>query len=217
MLEELAPGLRRWTARHPDWSPAYGWDQEVACFLVDVDDATVVVDPLVPDDPDAFWGPLDEVVEQRARPVAVVLTEAAHARDAGAVAVRYDGAVWGHADAQWKVGDADFHAIAHGDDVPGATVLRHDEEPGGTGTPIYFPSHRAAATGDVFIAVDGELRVWWGTAHTDDEWYGERLLPSLRRWLELPIDVLLIAHGGQVEGGAAAISSALERPPYRSE
>jgi hypothetical protein len=217
-VEELAPGLWRWTAAHPDWSPEQGWEQEVSCFYVEADEATLVIDPLVPDDEaERFWTSLDRDVERRELPVAVLLTQAAHARSAGEVALRYGAGVWGHRGAREKVGDADFHAILPGDDVPGGRALELDQEPGDSGTPLYLPSHRAAAIGDVFITVDGELRVWWGTKHANGDWYRERFVPSLRRWLELPIERLLISHGPQVDGGVAAMAAALERPPYTLE
>jgi hypothetical protein len=217
-VEELSPGLWRWTASHPDRSAEQNSEQEVSCFYVEAEDATLVVDPLVPDDEaERFWTSLDRDVERRELPVAVLLTQAAHAGSAGEVARRYGTGVWGHAAAAGKVGDAAFHAVSPGDDVPGGRALELEQEPGGSATPLYLPSHAVAAIGDVFITIDGELRVWWGEKHANDEWYRERFVPSLRRWLELPIERLLVAHGPQVEGGVDAIAAALERPPYTHE
>jgi hypothetical protein len=213
---ELAPGLWSWTATHPEWKPGLGWPEEVRCFYLEAEDATVVVDPLVPADAaDRFWPALDRDVERSAKPVAVLLTQAAHARSAGEVAARYDADVWGHERAHPKVGGARFHALTPGKETPGgARVLPFDQEPGGSGTPLYFAAHRALAVGDVFIAVDGELRIWWAHGASSGNWYSERLVPSLRGWLELPVEHVLVAHGAQVSGGGDAIAAALERPPY---
>ena len=47
-MQELAPGLRRWTAPHPDWEPAAApespadWDRDVGCVLYDAADAVVL-------------------------------------------------------------------------------------------------------------------------------------------------------------------------------
>src|ERR1700753_2745053 len=41
-LTELAPGLRRWTARHEEWK------EDVGCVAVDTDDGLVLIDPLDP-------------------------------------------------------------------------------------------------------------------------------------------------------------------------
>jgi hypothetical protein len=55
-------------------------------------------DPLVPDDDEErFWAALDRDVERRALPVSVVLTQAAHSRNAGDAAARFGADVWGPA------------------------------------------------------------------------------------------------------------------------
>jgi hypothetical protein len=215
-VHEHAPGLWSWTAEHGEWQPGLGWDAEVRCFYVETEQATLVVDPLVPaDDAERFWRALDRDVERRAVPVAVLLTQAAHARSAGDVATRYGADVWGHEKAREKVGGAHFHAIAAGASLPGAArALDFDQEPGGSGTPLYFPSARAVAVGDVFISVGGDLRIWWAHGASGEQWYRERLVPSLRAWLELPIEHVLVAHGEQRSGGREEIEAALARPPY---
>jgi hypothetical protein len=215
-VEELAAGLWSWTARHPEWEPTSSWEADVRCFYIEADDATLVVDPLVPvDDAARFWRALDADVDRRRLPLAVLLTEAAHARSAGAVAIRYGASVWGHEYARRKVGAARYETIGDGSTLPGgARLLELEQEPGGSATPLYFPSVAAAAIGDVFIAVEGMLRIWWEHGASDEEWYRDRLVPSLRRWLELPIEHVLVAHGEQVAGGGAAPAAALDRPPY---
>jgi hypothetical protein len=188
-----------------------GWDEHVRCFVVETATETLVLDPLVEE-----WAELDDVVERRDLPVAVLLTQAAHARSAGDVAKRYGAGVWGHAYAHEKVGGAEFHPVTHRDAVPGGgRVLPFDELPGGSGTPLQLPSHRAVAVGDVFISVDGELRVWW-TSHDPEEerWYVDRYLPSLRRWLDLGVEHVLVPHGDPVPRGAAELAAALDRAPF---
>lgn len=215
---ELAAGLGWWTARHPDWEPRQSWDPVVRCFYVEADEATAIVDPLVPDDDaEALWELLDGVVARRSLPVAVLLTQAAHARSAGDVARRYDAVVWGHERAREKIGGATFNVVAPGDDVPGGRALEFAQEPRGSGTPLYLPSHRALAVGDVMIAIDGRLRYWWGHGTWDDGWFRDRLVPSIRQWLELPIEHVLVAHGEQVRGGGAEIAAALGREPHFGE
>ena len=77
---ELDAGLGWWTARHPEWQARYSWDPVVRCFWVETDEGTLIVDPLVPDDDaETLWDRLDDVVAQRSLPVAVLLTQAAHA------------------------------------------------------------------------------------------------------------------------------------------
>jgi hypothetical protein len=146
---ELEPGLWWWTAQNPDWEPAQSWPSDVRCFCVLTEEATVVVDPLVPEgEEELLWTALDRDVESRGRPVAVVLTQAAHCRDASAS--REDG-----------------------------------------------------------------LHVWWRHGASDDKWYRERLLPSFRSWLQLPVRHLLVAHGDAVD--AHELRAALERAPDYGE
>jgi hypothetical protein len=211
---ELAPGVWWWTAPHPDWKPALSWPQDVRSFYVETEDAALVIDPLVPEgDEDVFWTALDRDIERHGRPVAVLLTQAAHSRHAGVVASRYGAEVWGPAQAREKVGGAPFRAVASGDRVPGGRALEFEQDPSGSGTPLYFPSHAAIAVGDVFISRGDSLYVWWGHGTADDAWYSERLVPSLRRWLDLPTRHVLVAHGDLV--APDELAAALERAPDR--
>jgi glyoxylase-like metal-dependent hydrolase (beta-lactamase superfamily II) len=214
-VTELAPGLWRWTARHPEWTDGSTWSPEVGCFYVEADDATLLVDPLVPDDEaDRFWTALDRDVERRGLPVAVLLTETAHVRSAGEVAARYGGGVWGHEQVRSRVGPAEFHPVGPSEALPGgARVLGGGYEE--ASTPMFLPSYGALAPGDAIIEVDGELRVWWdfGDEGAERE-YRERLLPALQRWLELPIERVLVAHGEQRAFGRDDVAAALERPPW---
>jgi len=210
---ELEPGLWWWRARHPDSKPSQSWSEEVRCFYLETDEATLLVDPLVADERERLWQALDRDVERRGLPVCVLLTQAAHSRSAGDVAARYSAAVLGPSQAHAKVGDATFRAVTHGEAVPGGRVLAFEQEPDGSGTPLYFPSYAAVAVGDVFISRGDGLRVWWGHGASDDRWYHERLLPSLRPWLDLPVRHVLVSHGPLV--APEELSAALDRPPDR--
>lgn len=85
----------------------------------------------------------------------------------------------------------------------GARVL--DGEPGVRaldGGALWLASHCALAAGAAIESVDGELRV-----------VRAPLLPSVRAWLELPVEHVLVRHGEQVPGGRAALAAALGRAP----
>jgi hypothetical protein len=89
-MDELAPGLRRWTARHPDavedpkpGSPA-DWPSEVGSVAYVADDTLVLIDPLVPDE---LWPELDELA--RGRRSIVITTIGWHRRSRDAVVERY--------------------------------------------------------------------------------------------------------------------------------
>src|SRR5690348_15491296 len=85
-LRELGSRLWRWTTPHPEWSPGAApespadWPEEVGSILYDGDDATVLIDPLLPDGDDGFLAALDAHVRSRALPVAILTTIKFHRR-----------------------------------------------------------------------------------------------------------------------------------------
>ncbi len=84
-MQELADGLWRWTARHPDWHPA-DWGSEVASFALAAGEATLLIDPLLPDDGGAVLERLDALAP---RPVAILITIPYHTRSAEPLWRRY--------------------------------------------------------------------------------------------------------------------------------
>src|SRR5205814_7046020 len=84
-VEELAPGIWRWTARHPEWHPGT-FGAEVACFALTAPARTVLIDPLAPEPAGGFWERLDGVV---AGEVVVLITIPYHVRSAAAMCDRY--------------------------------------------------------------------------------------------------------------------------------
>ncbi|HZJ03361.1 MAG TPA: hypothetical protein VFE20_06750 [Thermoleophilia bacterium] len=103
-LQELEPGLYRWTAPHPDWDPVSdqldaGY-QEVASHLIVGSEAAVFVDPLAPPKPaEPFWRELDEQVAPIRDSLAVVLTLHWHERSASEFGARYAAPVYAPAGA----------------------------------------------------------------------------------------------------------------------
>ena len=67
---QLGEGFWRWTAPHPEWTPAKerpgGWGQMVGCLYLETSDGIVLIDPLAPpdesDDGRRFWEVLDREV-----------------------------------------------------------------------------------------------------------------------------------------------------------
>jgi glyoxylase-like metal-dependent hydrolase (beta-lactamase superfamily II) len=60
---------------------------------------------------------------------------------------------------------------------------------------------------DALTAPGGELRVW------ATPWHEERVLPALRKLLELPFERVIVEHGEPVHD-RAAYERALERPTW---
>jgi hypothetical protein len=194
-MDELAPGLWRWTARHPDavedpkpGSPA-DWPPEVGSVAYMAEDTLVLIDPLVPDE---VWPELDELA--RGRRAIVLTTIGFHRRSRDAVVERY--------------GASTSRARKN---LPSGVVpipLRGAGE-----TMVWLPEVSALVPGDRLLG-DGEggLRV------CPDSWLrylqssldGAQLRVLLQPLLDLPVERVLVSHGEPVLGGGRkALAAAL--------
>jgi hypothetical protein len=213
-LEELAAGLWRWTARHPEWHPGR-WGAEVASFAVDAGDTTLLIDPLVTHD--AVMERLDAVARDR---VAILITIPYHTRSAEPLAERYGATVHGHPRVRDRLGRTkDFHPIEPGAELPGGARAYTIGKPRRFEMPIHLPSHRALAWGDALVTtLEGELRIWHWRDKLDADrrrWYRERFTPTLAPLLELDLERILVTHGPPVlRDGSAALAAALDAKPW---
>ena len=196
-MEELAPGLHRWTARHPWWAPGAepgspaDWPPDVGCVVYRAPDELVLVDPLV-----ERWGPLDALVEGHGRPVVVLTTMRFHGRSRDEVAERYGAELRTHTEA------------------PPAGVRRVPID-GMDESMVYLEAPRALIPGDRLIGDGaGGLRPCPATwlryidrAAPPDE---AALRAALAPLLDLPVESVLVSHGEPVlRDGAAALRAAL--------
>jgi hypothetical protein len=195
---EIVPGLWRWTAPHPDWSPraapgsAEDWEQMVSSVLYELPDVVALIDPLLPHDGrEHFLGWLDERIA--ARPVGILTTIRWHRRDRDELAERYRAATSPRA---WNA-------------VPSGVEPRPLR--GAGETLFWLPGPAALVCGDRLIgAPDGGLQLcpesWLADVQVDRAGLA-RLLRSL---LELPIERVLVSHGDLVlRDGRAALARAL--------
>jgi hypothetical protein len=93
-VQEIAKGLWRWTARHPDaanwpdWGPPVPPD--VGCAYYEAPDAVVLFDPLLPaGEEEEFLAYLDRDIDRLGLPVSILLTAAWHGRSALSLRERY--------------------------------------------------------------------------------------------------------------------------------
>jgi glyoxylase-like metal-dependent hydrolase (beta-lactamase superfamily II) len=219
-MDELEPGLWRWTRRHPDWHPA-GFGDEVVSYALRDDVGTVLVDPLLdgPQDPK-----LETLVADVWGEVRILITIPYHVRSAELIWThlreRYDVAIYGHWRCRRRLHDASgFREVKGGETLAGGVRAHAVGNPRRMEVPFEIPSHRALAFGDLVVETGGgELRVWkqWETA---DPWYQETFLPTIRPLAELDVERVLVTHGQPVlHDGAAALAAAFERPAWsRSE
>lgn len=197
-VQELAPGLWRWTAFHP------AWKEEVGCVYYEAPDAVLLIDPLVPgDEAERFWRALDRDVERAGAPVHVLLTVFWHVRSTKEVVDRYDARVWaptrGRGAIERRVGRV-TDVYRPGDELPGGIVPLKTAR--ASEIVFWIPAHRTLVTGDVIL---GGLRL------CPDSWLPEKtsledLAESLRPLLELPVERVLVSHGEPaLEGGLEAL------------
>jgi hypothetical protein len=197
-VQELRPGLWRWTGSHPEWNHAEHWGPEVGSVYAQLPDAVVVVDPLVPEDSEEqFWAALDRDVERLGLPVHVLLTVHWHERSVATVLDRYKATLW-HPEEKGELPTRVHAEIVKGGDWVEAL--------------FFLEPHRALVAGDLLIGKDGgvELPVNW-FPKGEQEWAERALRPELRERLErLPVELVIVSHGEPVlENGADALRRAL--------
>jgi hypothetical protein len=195
---EIAPGLLRWMAPHPDWTPpqaagggADGWDERVGSVLYEAPGSVALIDPLLPSQGrSGFLSWLDERIAKR--PVSVLTTIRWHRRDREELAERYAS----NTTRAWNA-------------VPAGITPRPLR--GAGETMFWLPAVAALVAGDRLIGVDGEgLRVcpqsWLEDVHVNRPGLAELLRPLV----ELPIERVLVSHGEPVlDGGQAALVRAI--------
>jgi hypothetical protein len=222
-LTTIAPGVHRWTARHPEWHTRAEWGRKVASYALETDGILSLVDPLLPDgrsgETAAVLGALDALVEQ-SRCLELLITIPYHARSAEALYARYAGriqtAVWGHQAVARRLDAATpFSVIRPGEAAGMVAQAWPIGKPRRYETPLYFPAQRALAFGDALVVVEGRLRVWQQAAPRDPAWYAGSFLPTLAPLLDLDVDIILATHGEAiVAGGRDELAAALTAPPF---
>jgi hypothetical protein len=190
-LREVARGLWRWTAPHPEWEPRQeeddpaDWAQEVGCVAYATEGSLALIDPLVTD---GDYEALDQLAEGK-REVAVLTTIRWHGRSGPELAKRYS---------------ASAAAPAGVEPV---------ELAGAAETMYWIPEHGVLVPGDRLIGdrppglrmcPSSWLRYLDGFTQDD-------LRRELRaRLLDLPIEMVLVSHGEPVpRDGRAAVERAL--------
>jgi hypothetical protein len=218
VIAQLAPGLHRWTARHPQWHPADAFGAEVASFALQAGDDLLLVDPLVPQDADDVQAGLDALAGA-AQATHILVTIGYHARSAEPLAARYGARVHGPRTTASRLADPTIlDVLEPGRPGPAGVVAHAIGRPRRSELPLWLPSHDAIAFGDALVTTpDGELRMWIQEPLTDARraFYKDRFAPTLAPLRRLPARRILTTHGEPVlTDGAARLAAALEREPW---
>jgi hypothetical protein len=195
---ELANGLWRWTAPHPDWKAdaaagsSADWPQQVGCVLLKTATAAVFIDAMVAPEEPAFWDWADE--RCAGREVFALSTIGFHRRSRDELVARY-GAGTSRAKDKLPAG------------VEGLSIRGAGE------TIFWLPEHCTLVPGDRLLGSgDGGLHVCpqsW-LAYLPSRIRLAQLRERLRPLLALPVERVLVSHGEPVlAAGHRALAQAL--------
>jgi hypothetical protein len=200
VVDELRPGLYRWTAPHPAWEPGAeadspgDWPREVGSVAFAPGDRLLLIDPQLPGGTDA-WTALDGLVAAHGPRVTVLTTLRFHRRSRDLIVERYRAE-------RPRIGAARIPGV---EPIP---IAGADE------TMVWLPGPRALVAGDRLLGAPGG-----GVRLCPQSWLGyipgdatvADLRRELRALLELPIELVLVSHGAPVlSGGHAALAAALK-------
>lgn len=189
-MREIVPGLWHWTARHEHIQT------DVSSYYLPA--ARVLIDPMVP--PEGLrW------FDEHGRPEHVLLTNRHHDRHAWRLQEAFACMVHCIRSGLHELeGRGPVEAFDFGDELPGGVVAFEVDAICPDETALYVPAHRALACADGVVRWPGKD----GLSFVPDEYMDEPeqtkagLRDAYRRLLELDFDVLLLAHGDPVVGGA---------------
>jgi hypothetical protein len=217
--KKLAKDLWRWTARHPEWHPE-GWGSEVASFALRTGDDTILIDPLLPPDPDPVLQLVEDNLGDR---LSILITIPLHVRSSEEIWQRFrkqaKTTIHGHPACAKRLGSTSaFTAMEPGkNELPAGITAHPIGKPRRHETPLHVPSHKALAFGDAVAEVDGTLVVWalGGVDAKKERFHRERFNPTLEPLLELDFDRVLVTHGEPIrKGGRQALRDALDSRPW---
>jgi hypothetical protein len=181
-VQEIAPGLRRWTAWHDHW------EEDVGCLAVETADGLVLIDPL---------DPPQEVGE----PDHVLVTVYWHGRGTAGVGAKRVWAPTRSAQPLKNRGIAVSDAFRAGEELPGG--IRAFQTVRAAEVVYWLPEHRSVVAGDVLLGAGAKPRATSDPLRLCPErWLGKGthhdLRASLRPLLDLPVDRVLVSHGEPV-------------------
>jgi glyoxylase-like metal-dependent hydrolase (beta-lactamase superfamily II) len=196
-MRELQTGLWHWEARHPDWTEADhgpdGWGPDVSSYAVDNGKHLLLIDPLAPP------SLVDELAAGR-EPV-VVLTCPWHRRDARRLREELGATVFVPPPDNGDTDPIAGQIFSAGDTLPvGVEAFPGRDR---NDLVLWIESRRVLAAGDTLVDRGRglELPVTW----LPEGVTREQAIETLRPLLELPVELVLPAHG------APADRAALER------
>jgi hypothetical protein len=187
---EIGSGLWHWTAQRESIRA------EVSSYYLEAE--RVLLDPMIPP------GGLDWF-EEHGAPEHALLTNRHHDRDAWRLRDAFGCTVHCIRNGLYELGGrGPVEAFEFGDELPGGIVVHEVDAICPDETALYIPRHRALACADGVVELgDGESLGFVPDWLMDDPDETKRgLVRAYRGLLDLDFDLLLLAHGAPVVGGA---------------
>jgi hypothetical protein len=189
-MNQLAPDLWHWTAVRESIG------SEVSSYYLERE--RVLIDPMIPPEGLAWF-------DGRETPEHAVLTNRHHDRDAWRLRDAFGCTVHCIRNGLYELQRrGPVEAFEFGDELPGGLVVHEVDAICPDETALHIPRHRAVACADGVVRWRGSERLQFvpDSLMDDPEATKQRLREAYRRLLELDFDLLLLAHGDPLVGGA---------------
>jgi glyoxylase-like metal-dependent hydrolase (beta-lactamase superfamily II) len=187
-MVEVAPGLWHWKARHEHIGV------EVSSYYLEPE--RVLLDPMLPPD-GVVW------LEEHGPPEHIVLTNRHHDRHSWALRDHFGCPVHCVRNGMPELeGRGPAEPFDFGDELPGGTIVYEVGAISPDETALHIPAHRALACADGVIHYGEELGFVPEQYMDDPQATKRKLRDAYSRLLELDFDILLVAHGNPLIGGA---------------
>ena len=189
-MREILPGLWHWTAFYEHIGAPVGSHYLAA--------ERVLIDPMIPPE-GVDW------FRQHGEPEHVLMSNRHHDRDAWRLRDEFGCTVHCVRNGMYEIeGRGPAEPFDFGDELPGGVVVYEVDAICPDETALHIPRHRALACADGVVqsrAADG-LRFVSDGLMDDPERTKRGLRDAYTRLLDLDFDVLLLAHGDPIVGGA---------------
>ena len=189
-MREISPGLWHWTARHERIGSQVG-----SHYL---SEERVLIDPMIPAEG------LDWFTEH-GKPEHIVLSNRHHDRHSWQLREAYGCTVHCIRNGTYELeGRGPVEAFDFGDELPGGVHVYEIDAICPDETGLHIPHHRALACADGVVGRPAPVGLTFVPDGLMDapERTKKELRDAYRRLLDLDFDVLLLAHGDSVVGGA---------------
>lgn len=198
-LRKVSSNLFCWSSFHAQWKIDFD------SYALKTSDGVVFIDPLKPSPA------LTEKLEALGEPIAVLLTNAHHERDADWFRKRYEIQIYAHEQAPHDCDIKIDVLVLNGEKLPGGLKAIH--LPGATASETaYYAKSRGGIVlvGDALLRLPNNKLALLPAQYIEDR---KQTIQSLRKLLDLDFKVMTFAHGDPIVGNAKRkIAAFLKRP-----